>query len=257
MDLTPDEFRYYGMAQGVRGPRPFHYRWLLPRLCGPRPRVWLVVQCVSFLAVSGLLWAYTGEWWACLLTLGLSGLTFNLKHPMLVDLPALACALAAAVCWQQGWWIAALALALVSGTIKESAPTFAALFAWNPVLLVGLLPVALRHLQSAGTDPIPDGPAHDALVHPIRVSWEHHKQLPLWAFVLPWGVLLAGLTNGSPQLWATLAVAYAQLLVATDNCRLTVMAVPVFALAAVPVLGPWALLAVVLHLVNPFRTEGL
>lgn len=245
------------MANGVRVPRPFHFRWLLPALCSPESRYWLWVQWFSLVALCALTGVYTETWWACLLPLGLTGLTFNLKHSMLVDLPSMACALSAAVAWDHKMWWLAVLLACTASMIKESGSVFAALYAWTPVMLIGLLPVLVRAFWRTGPDPIPDGPAHDALVHPVRVSWEHHKALPLWVYVLPWGVLLAGLANPSPQLWVTLGVAYGQLLVATDAVRLYVWAFPVLTLAAVPVLGPWALLAVVLNVVNPFATDGV
>lgn len=255
--MTPDEFRYAVMARGVRVPRPFHFRWLLPALCSDDARYWRWVQWASLLICSSLVGVYTGIWWTCLIPLGLSGLLFNLKHPMLVDLPSMACALSAAVAWDHKMWWLAVLLACVASMIKESGSVFAALYAWTPVLLVGLLPVLVRAFWRTGPDPIPDGPAAEALKHPVRVSFEHHKALPLWVYVLPWGVLLAGLANPSPQLWVTLGVAYAQLLVATDAVRLYVWCFPVLALAAAPVLGPWTLVALVLHLANPFKTEGL
>ena len=257
MTPLPDEYRY-AAAVTARVPRPFHYRWLLPALLGVDARRWRAVQVGSLAALCGLLWAQTGAWWSVLLVVGLSGLTFNLRHPILVDLPALALAYGAAVAWDHKMWWLAVPLVLVAGCVKESAPVFAVAFAWHPVLLVGLIPVAVRHLMDPGPDPIPDGAAHDALERPVRVSWAHHKALPLWVYVLPWGVLLAALTNGSPQLWVALGLAYAQLLVATDAVRLYQWAAPAVIVAAVPVLGgPWLAVALVLHLVNPFRTEGI
>lgn len=255
--MTPDEVRYALMAQGERVPRPFKYRWLLPWLCSDERRYWTWTQAGAFVAFSALLAVYTGAWWACLLPLGLSGLTFNLKHSMLVDLPALTLALGAAVAWQHGLWWLALTLVIIGSAVKETCAPFAAVFAWSPVLLVGLVSVAMRTVTKSGPDPIPSGPAHDALEHPVAVSWAHHKVLPVWVYVLPWGALLAALAHPTPQLWVALGLGYGGLLIATDAVRLYQWATPVVALCAVPVLGPWALLAVVLHLANPFKTEGL
>src|SRR6185437_119407 len=102
---------------------------------------------------------------------GCSGLSwFNLRHPVLVDLPAFALALGAAVAWQHGLWWAAIPLVLTAGCVKETSPVFAAVWAWHPVMLVGLIPPAIRHLQRPGADPCPPGPASEALVHPLRSS---------------------------------------------------------------------------------------
>ena len=40
--------------------------------------------------------------------------------------------------------IIATATALVGGTIRETVPIWSAIYAWHPVLLVGLIPVALN-----------------------------------------------------------------------------------------------------------------
>ncbi len=253
--MTPDEYRY--SQPGPRA-RPFHYRWLLPALLGADRRKWVGVQWVSLAALCTLVSVYTHTWWAGVLVLGCSGVLFNLKHPVLVDLPAMALALGAAVAWNEGLWWLAVALVLIAGSVKETAPIFATIFAWHPALLVGTLSVGIVALTRAGTDAIPNGPAHDALIHPLRSSWEHHQPLPLWSYVLPWGVLLAALANPTPQLWVCVGLAYAQLIVATDSVRLYQWALPVMVLAAVPMLsGPWLPVVLVVHLVNPFRTEGV
>ena len=255
--MTPDEFRYAAMARGEKVPKPFALRWALPYFVGDEPRHWRWVQWTSLACLCWLTSVWTGIWWTGLLPLGLSGVTFNLKHPMLVDLPALTFALGAAVAWDHNMWWLALTLAVIGSSVKETAAPFAAVYAWNPLLLVGLVPVAIRAVMRSGPDPIPSGPAHDALVSPVRVSWEHHRALPLWVYVLPWGVLLAALVNPSPQLWVTLALAYGQLVLATDAVRLYVWAFPVMALCAAPLFAPWVLLAVVLHLTNPWKTQGV
>jgi hypothetical protein len=58
------------------------------------------------------------------------------------------------------------------------------------------------------------------------------------------------------QLGAVLVVAYGQCLVATDTVRLYQWAAPVMILQlALPV--AWLPVLLVLHVVNPFRTEGV
>ena len=69
--------------------------------------------------------------------------------------------------------------------------------------------------------------------------------------VAPWGVCLAGLVGSDWRLWLVLAVAYAQLLIATDSVRLYQHAAgPVLAVAAAQVVPvAWLPLAVVVHVV--------
>ncbi len=254
--MSPDEYRYWQPGPRVR---PFHLRWALPALLGQNIRLWRGTQYVSLGALGGLLWAYTGVWWSCLLILGSSGVLFNIRHPILVDLPALVLALGAAVAWRNDLWWLTILLALTAGCVKETAPVFAAVFAWHPLAFIGLVPVAIRALMKSGSDACPAGsPAANAIERPLRSSWEHHKDLPLWVWVLPWGVLLAALANPSPQLGVALTLAYAQCVVATDTVRLYQWALPVVALAAVPMLaGPWLAVALVLHIASPFKTDGI
>lgn len=254
--LTPDGVRYLADEK----PYPFHLRWLAPAVCRSDGRRWVVLAWVSAVAVCGLTGAFTGVWWGALLPLGLTGVVhFNLKHPILVDLPAMALALGATVSAEHHVLWAAIPLVLLAGCTKETSPIFAACWAFNPVLLVGLVPVGVRVISRprAGRDPC-TGPAAEALKHPFRTAWDAHKGLPLWVYVLPFGVLLAGISAGDSRLWLTLAIAYAQLLAATDLCRLYMWAFPALAVCAVgPLTGPWLPVVLIVHLVNPFRTEGL
>ena len=40
---TPDGLRYLAMARGDGAPKPYHYRWLLPRLLGEDKTKWRAV----------------------------------------------------------------------------------------------------------------------------------------------------------------------------------------------------------------------
>jgi hypothetical protein len=254
---TPDGVRYTAMQTG-RTAKPFHFRWLLPFLCKNK-RSWQIAAWASGFAYLALVGAYTGTWQAPILALSLSGVIgYNLKHPVLVDLPAMALALGSVVALDAGLWYVAIVLVLLAGCTKESSPVFAACWAWSPLLLVGLVPVLVRALIRPGSDPLSHYPEHvEILKHPIRSSWRFHKDEPIWIYVLPWGICVLGIANGSPQLWVTLAFAYAQLLVATDSVRLYQWAAPVAILTAVPMLpAQWLPVLLVLHLINPFRSDG-
>lgn len=254
--VTNDGHQYLTQAAGNRVPRPFHYRWLTGRLCGRSPARWQQMAYVAVVLYGLLLWAYTGAWVAIVVPFGLAGIMFNVRYPVLVDLPAMCAALAAAICVEHGWWPAAIALAVVAGCTKETGPVFAALWAWSPIPLVGLAAPAIRHLfWKAGADMPADADAAFALKHPFRAGWQAHAgRLYDWRlWVAPWGPILAGTGPMSVQLAATVTVAYGQCAAATDTVRLYVWAAPVLAanlfdvvpaawwlpLAAAVVFWPW------------------
>lgn len=262
--VTPDGHRYLAMASGQRIARPFHLRWLIPAVCGTSPTKW---RAVRYAAVCGLIpaaWWYGGFGWrglfVALFVVGLSGVwKFNLTYPVLVDAPAMVLALLSACLFRAGgvWIAAAIAVVLVAGMTKETSPAFAALWAWSPLLLVGLLAPAVRMLWRSGDDVL-DDENRWILEHPFKASRKYHKDVPTWAWVLPWGAGVVSLANGSPQLAVTLAVAYAQCAIATDTVRLYQWAFPVVAVAAagaVPL--EWLPVLAAVHLVNPFATEGV
>lgn len=258
LTISPDGHRYLVMHER-RVCRPFHLRWLLPMVCRDKPARWLFVNRVSFAALGLLAWAYTGSvWMACIATL--PGLHFNWRFPVQVDVPALALALAAAVMLPI-WWPAAVLLAFVAGCTKESAPVFAAVFAWNPLLLVGLIPVAFRWLQRQGpdVDTLPTS-HHELVAHPLRTGWQFHgkRLLDPQLMLLPWGGLLVALGAVSWQLTAAVVLAYAQLAMATDSVRLYQWAAPVVALAATQAISPaWLPLVAAATVWNPFRGDGV
>lgn len=261
VQLTPDGQRYLAAAAGRRVARPFHYRWLIPRLCGESPTNWRAMRLVSLAAVCSAAFLYGGTGWRGLFVavfpIGCAGVwRIHWDHPILIDLPAMAVALWAAVCADRGWWIPAVVLAVLAGTIKETSPVFAALWAWNPILLVGLAAPAVRHLQHAGPDVL-DDENRWILDHPVRASWKYHRGLPAILWVLPWGAGLAALAHLSWSLTVTVLVAYAQCAIATDTVRLYQWAWPTVAVAVSIVVAPaWLLPLAVLHLSNPYASRG-
>lgn len=253
--LTPDGVRYLAAAR-QRVARPFHLRFALPLLLGDEPRRWVWCTRISMAAIAVLCAIYAkSPWMACVVLL--PGMRFNLRRPVLVDSTAMALALGAAVAWPHSW-ILAVALALMAGCVRETAPVWAAIYCWNPLLLVGLIPVAIRALQRAGDDVL-DGENAWILQHPIKASRKYHKGMWLdpRVMITPWGGMLAGLAAIDLHLGAALAAGYAQLLVATDSVRLYQWAAPVLAAATVHALPQWALPIVALSLlVNPWRGTG-
>jgi hypothetical protein len=155
MSLTPDGVRYLAMAGGQAQPMPFHLRWALPAVLGKSSLAWIAVSWLSVAACSVLTATLATAHGASplqalvasLLWLGLPSTRFLLRAPVLVDAAGLACALASAVLWPIDWRIA-LACAALGAAISEKTPIWAALFSWQPWLLLAL----------AVPRPPPDGP---------------------------------------------------------------------------------------------------
>lgn len=258
--VSPDGHRLRALARGEPQPHPFHLRWFLPWLLGANPTGWIWTSRLAMAACSVLAGVYCHAWQAALIPITLSGLNLNLRLPVLVDLPAMTVALAAAVCAQHGWWPAAIALSLAAGMTKETAPVFASLWAWNPILLLGLAAPAVRLLWKPGIDQS-EGPMADALTHPWRTSQDAHRGQ--WAnpllWLTPWGVLLIGVGHPTWQLALAALAAYGQCLFATDSVRLWIWCWPVV-LARTFEVTPrrdWFLLAVVAVAVMPYGGNGI
>lgn len=258
--VSPDGLRYLAMARGETMPRPFLFRWLAPALLGSNPDArWSRAARFSFGACCVLGALYCWNVWALLVPFGLAGLTVQVRAPVLVDLHAMALALASAVLAMNGWWIPSIFVALIAGFTKETSPIFAAAWAWSPWPLLGLIGPICRAVVKPGDD-VPQcrqGLAAEALTHPLRTALHVHRSQPFAWWVLPWGALIVGLASFDLQLAVVLLLAYGQCVVATDLVRLYQWAWPTLALAsfdAVP--RAWWPVLVVAHLASPHKGEG-
>jgi hypothetical protein len=239
--LTPDGVRYLIMAQGRAQPMPFHLRALMPLICGTNETRWVAVNVVSVFTSAfliGVLAVQMGATWmqavlAAALFLVLPWVRFCWECPVLVDMPGLALALLAAVLAPINPLGCAVALAAAALT-SEKAPIWAALFAWNPILLFGLMvPLCVNAMREpAAIDPL-DRHA-ETLTHPLRTGLKYHRGVWLdpRVMLLPWGACLVAAINPSWQLAAVLVASYAQLFVATDTVRLYQQAAPIVCIAA-------------------------
>lgn len=260
--VSPDGERYVAMAVGVTQPSPFHRRWILPAILGKDKHAWRAATglalCVTAPAMAGYV---GGPWWkqlaAAALFCGLPGVfRLNVFFPILVDAPALLFALGSALAWRTGQPVWAVAFVLMAGAMKESSPIFAAIYAWTPWLLVGL--VAARWWGASK----PDGDKHSGvgMVELVRRTWGWHDPLQAATFLVPWGALAVLFPLGcrldvlTAQALLALAVGYGQLLIATDRSRLFQWAAPcVIAVALRGDWSPWLTVACVVHPFNPYR----
>jgi hypothetical protein len=180
--------------------------------------------------------------------------------PVLVDAPANLVAILGAALYQytgSPWLLAGVGL--IGAAIHERVPVFMALYAWSPWSLIGLAYTAFEEWRGA-----PE-PATDqlkfALKHPLQYGHAfrnggvfNHTMFSPWGLLLPLALLAPNW-----QLFATLAVAYAQTLQASDNARLTQQAAPVVIAAALASGVPAAYWSLVLlaQLVNPWQKPSI
>ncbi len=260
--LTPDSARYLTVHAP---PRPFHLRPLIPWLCRQSAIRWYLATWlgVALLAVGT---AMLAPGWqgiaAAALVLSLPSIRFALTHVVLVDMAALGLATTAAGLAVHGWIIPAIIVAILAGAAKESAPVFAALFAWNPLLMLGLIvPAVVMLVRRPGKDVLGEAEHAWILAHPFKAGQKYHERMVIDAMpvlVTPWGACLLALGEPSLQLFAVLVVAYAQLFAATDTVRLYQWAAPVVAISATSAVDPrWWPLMIVATLFNPMRGDGV
>ena len=244
------------MSQG-RVARPFHLRWLQPKLCGQNLKRWTILTRSSIVAIGILTGLYAHSPWMAAVVF-LPGIALAWRFTVLVDPLGMALALGAALLWPVCWW-AALIVVMIAGMVRETAPLWASAYAWNPLLLVGLVPVALRGLLRQGADVL-DAENAWILRHPFQASMKYHsgRWLDPTLMVTPWAGLLAAVAGLDLRLGVALGLGYAQLLVATDSVRLYQWAAPAVALACVHVLPAWAIPFVALSILfNPWKGPGV
>lgn len=196
-------------------PYPFHRRfcWWPKRL----------LQVTSWGSIA-MLGSLMGDWKRALLLMTLPGAWFVVSHPTTVDAPAMLLAWCASLLMPTHPYVA-VALSCVSGVIHERGPVFAALYAWHPLLLLGLVGVGWwRKAAAQDSDKLVGG----GFLHSLRVSRPYNDFLDakttfLGLRGLP---LMAAYFGVGWQAWVTLAVAWASRAVGTDFGRFVWWAAP-------------------------------
>lgn len=270
--MGPDAARYLIAGSGRPVARPFNLRWLLPAVCGTDRRIWHLVYVSSWpMLAAGVAWYAYGLLGGWQIPLATAALVVSLPgvwgpaavRPVGIDLPAMAWTAIAAGFWTNGYPVLAIIVVVWAACIKETQPIWLALWVWSPWPLVALVAPAIAAIvRKPAIDEMTARPnlrqIHD---HPIRTAILSHagRWRDGWLMVAPWGACLAALYAPTWQLGVVLAVAYAQLLVATDSVRLYQTAAgPVVALVAaqtIPV--EWLPLAVIVGGVVWWRTPEL
>jgi hypothetical protein len=129
--------------------------------------------------------------------------------------------------------------------MRETGPVFAALWAWSPWPLVGVVAAGWWRRSAKSEE--------SWLVRPVHAAWELRRRIGLDSslYVRPWGAALLGLAGPSWQDVLTVLVAHAQLVAAQDTIRLAVWAAPVLVLSAAKLVPlawmPLAVLATAIH----------
>jgi hypothetical protein len=253
--LSADSWRYLAMAKGEGAPKPYHYRWLLPRLLGEDRRRWATVSTASVAGMVPAMWWLTGNPASGAFAFTLYGVwDMARRQPVLTDAPAMLAAIVAAAATKHRRWELAVAASLVAGATRETAPVFAAVYAWHPLPLIGLVSPLVREFQPEGPD-ITDDFSHTCVTEPTAAAYQVRAgSLHDWKlYAATLGGLLAG-GRGDVRTAAVLVAAYAQLAVAVDTSRLIVWAWPV--LADNVARTQWWPAALAVSAWNPYRVSA-
>jgi hypothetical protein len=258
LQVSTDGLRYLAMAEGLPQAIPYHLRWLLPKLLGIDARKWEILNQISIPTVAMLISVYAwlhgvdpvraailgGMFMTLLFVRGFWG-----QYPILTDTPGMALSMLAAIV--PGPWC--IPVAILGGCVRETVPIYAALYAWSPWPLVGLVAPALRLLWKPGVER--DERVAGLLRNPWRTSWERNKKgWTNWkVMVSPWAGFLFAAFNPSWQLlWVYLACLAPSLRHHTI-VRVYIMAVPIVAVALGGV-SEWAFcVAVLAHFLVPWE----
>lgn len=227
-------------TSGKPQPAPFNRRF-----CGwPR---WLLrpVTLLSLVALAMMM----GDWKKAALLMTLPGAWFIAIHPTTVDAPAMLLGFVAATLAPAHPWAAGV-IVVLSGAIHERGPVFAAVYGWNPLLLIGLLGVRWWVKRAPqGTD--------NLVGHGVLAAIRAHRPYQDWLDpkvvllalrgVLAWPVYAGTSAAG----WSAFAVAMGSRLLGSDTGRFLFWAAPIM-IRDMPEVPAWVL---ALHIAT-FRRLG-
>lgn len=252
--LSPDGRYYLAMARGEKVIEPYSRRWLLPWVLGTEQWRWLWARAIAYTLMGPAVYWLTHSLMAVWFALWLPGMTINIRLPVLVDQVAMTLMVVAAGLMVHGYPIAATCMIFVASQVKEPAGPFGMLLA--PPLALGavlgtLLVLFMGRIHAAEKDP--------------KIAWQSkpfaaarmQRDPMMWeVMLLPWGAMLlfVPLVQAWPFLaLMSIALGYAQLLIANDSARLYQWASPAVLMAMSPAFSAapqWLRVAAVV--VHPF-----
>jgi hypothetical protein len=235
--LCPDGQRY---TSGIPQPHPFHRRW-----CGWPRNLLMGVSLVSLVALGTLM----GSWWRALVFVTLPGAWLCATRPTTVDCPTMLLSLVSAMLFPTHPY-AAVFVSCVSGFIHERGPVFAAIYAWHPLPLIGLVCIGWWRKPAPPDQDmrVGRGTVHAIFNHRVDHDWLDWKQT-FWAMRgLPF---LAAAFGVSTSAWVALGLTWTTRLICTDLGRMVLWAGPVM-IRDLPEVPAWMVLV---HAVT-FRRMG-
>ncbi len=211
-------------------PTPFHRRF-----CGWNETVLRCTTWISLVSLGILM----GNWQGAVLLLTLPGAWFCATHPTTVDAVTMVLALLSASLFP-GHPVYAVALSLAAGFIHERAPVYAALYAWSPALLIGLLGVGWWRRPAASDHHMVGHPGIWGAVQAHKAYQDYLDMKVTWLGLR--GLLLFPLYFGTLT-WhsmAAFALATGTRAMGTDSGRMLFWAAPML-IKGLPELPPWAI----------------
>ncbi len=204
-------------TSGKLQPTPFNRRF-----CSWPPRLLMWMTWASFVALAATL-----SWKQALLFVMLPGVAFCANLPTTTDGPAMLLAWCSALALQRGQVALSVSCTLLSGAVHERSPVFAALYAWSPLPLVGLLvPLVVGLIKGAAAPDRASPEVAERLVgHGLWGAIAAHRDYVdlLSPNGLVWSLrglpLMAGYLGCSLQAWLCLGVAFASRIMGTDTSR--------------------------------------
>ena len=211
-------------------PYPFHRRF-----CAWPETLLTILSVVSVFTLGALM----GTWQKALLLTTLPGAWFCVTRPTTVDAPSMLLAYCASLAFPLNPYVAVI-LAMCSGVIHERGPVFAALYAWHPLLLLGLVGVQWwKKAAPADSDlRVGRGLWHSLIVHRQDHDWLSFKQSAVALRGLP---LIAVYYGVSTPAWIALGLAWVSRIVGSDLGRFVFWAAPAV-VRDLPELPAWVVL---------------
>lgn len=211
---SPDGDRYTSCKLQ---PTPFNRRF-----CSWPARLLMVLTWVSFVAIAATL----GGWKQALMFITLPGVMFCCNLPTTTDGPAMILAWGSSLVLNThpSW---SICMALASGLIHERAPVFAALYAFHPLPLLGLVaPIVVSWVKGAApADPNAVSSADKLVGHSLLGAIVAHRDYValLSSNGLVWSLrglpVAAAYFGTSLSSWACLGFAFATRIMGADTSR--------------------------------------